>query len=59
MITASEIIENRKIKKAATIKQLNDSETEIRDSARSKILVAWTNIGEELVAKLENSKKID
>lgn len=31
MITASEIIENRKIKKAATIKQLNDSETEIRD----------------------------
>lgn len=56
MITASEIIENRKLKKAATIKQLNDSETEIRDSARSKILVAWTNIGEELVAKLENSK---
>ena len=56
MITALEIIENRKIKKAAAIKASNDSKIEIRDSIRSKILAAWTNIGEELVAELENSK---
>lgn len=56
MITALEIIENRKAKEAAAIKALNDSKKEIRDSVHSKILAAWTNIGEELVAELENSK---